>query len=273
MVQIFKRFFNFYINSSIHVALAVYALTWITLLEFKLPYKESILYFVFYASIVGYNFVKYYSRKDFKNIPVENWLKWIKLLTLICTFLMCFYAFQLQIKTLLIISVFGLLTFFYGYAFPKSFKVENLRHVTGIKVYIIALVWAGVTVFLPLIEADYIINFDVCVTAIQRFLFVVVLMIPFEIRDLPYDSKALKTLPQLLGMKLLKQLGFVLLLAFFGLEFLKVTIFETHLIVLCAITMLTLFFMLNAKEEQGKYYSSFWVESLPIVWLVLLLFR
>ena len=44
-----KHLFNFYLNSSIHVALSVYALTWITLIKFEIDYDKSVLYFVFYA--------------------------------------------------------------------------------------------------------------------------------------------------------------------------------------------------------------------------------
>jgi len=55
-----KQLFNFYINSSIHVALAVYALAYITLVEYDIEYDENVLYFVFYATITGYNFVKYF---------------------------------------------------------------------------------------------------------------------------------------------------------------------------------------------------------------------
>jgi len=57
---------------------------------------------------------------------------------------------------------------------------------------------------------------------------------------------------------------------FLGLEFLKNSIeteqFRTHLIVaICA-----LYFLVRASVNQHKYYSAFLVESLPIIWLLLL---
>jgi len=58
-MNLFKLVFNFYINSSIHVALAVYALVRITESYFKLPYNENLDYFIFYGTITGYNFIKY----------------------------------------------------------------------------------------------------------------------------------------------------------------------------------------------------------------------
>ena len=57
-MQSLKRLFDFYINSSIHVALAVSSLVYITILEFHLKLDIEIILFVFFATITGYNFVK-----------------------------------------------------------------------------------------------------------------------------------------------------------------------------------------------------------------------
>ncbi len=265
-----KQVFNFYINSSIHVALSVYSLTWITLITLGLGYSESILYFVFYASITGYNFVKYFGVAKFRHKQLANWLKLIQIVSFICFVLMGYYAVQLTVKTHVFIACFALLTILY--AIPFSTKQNTtLRNVSGLKVFVIALVWAGVTVFIPLINIDYTVNTDVVVLGIQRFLFVLVLMIPFEIRDLKYDNLTLSTLPQKLGVKKTKWLGVMLLVVFFLLEFLKDETHINSIIALLIITIITLVFVLFSKIEQNKYYCSFFVEGLPIVWLVLLL--
>ena len=60
-----RHIYDFYINASIHVALAVYALGYITLKELNILYDEIVLYFMFYASITGYNFVKYFGLAKF----------------------------------------------------------------------------------------------------------------------------------------------------------------------------------------------------------------
>ena len=153
-MKVLKYLLNFYINSSIHVALAVYALSWITLLELGLNYDEVVLYFVFFATITGYNFVKYYGVVRFHHKKIAYWLKLIQVLSFICFLLMCFYAYQLQLKTLMIIGFFAVLTFFYAIPFFGS-KQFTLRKVDGIKVFVIALVWTGVTVFIPIINKEY----------------------------------------------------------------------------------------------------------------------
>lgn len=270
-----KQVLNFYINSSIHVALAVYSLTWITLLEFDLKYNEPVLYFVFYATITGYNFVKYFGMAKFHHRGLANWLKAIQIFSFLCFILMCYYALQLEEITLLCIAGFGIVTFLYAIPLlPKSLFVDkqhNLRSIGGLKIYLIALVWSGVTVFLPLINNDYLINTDVIISGVQRYVFIIVLMLPFEIRDLRYDSLKLSTVPQKIGVKQTKIIGVLLLIVFLVLELFKDEVSDIQIIVLAIMAITTLLFLWNAKIQQGNYYSSFWVEGLPILWLLLLL--
>lgn len=275
-MKVFNNVFNFYINSSIHVALSVFSLAWITLIEFDVPYDKMVLYFVFYASITGYNFVKYFSIAKFHHRRLAIWLKWIQIMSAVCFCLMCYYVFQLHTKTLLWIAVFGFATFFYAMpVLPKKINLDgdqNLRNISGLKVYIIAFSWMGVTVFLPILNNNYAIDIDVILVALQRFLFVLVLMLPFEIRDLKYDSLELGTIPQKIGIKKTKILGILMLVLMLVLEFFKVQIGVSQIIVLLIIITATFLFLVFSKKEQGIYYSSFWVEGIPILWLVLLLF-
>ncbi|ALJ04806.1 hypothetical protein APS56_06585 [Pseudalgibacter alginicilyticus] len=274
-MKFLKRVLNFYITSSIHVAVAVCSLVWITLIEFKIPFDRTMVLFVFYASITGYNFVKYFSIAKFYHRRLAVGLKWIQVLSFVCFCLMCYYLWQLHFNTLLWIAVLGCLTFFYAMPYlPKKISTnghKNLRSIVGVKVYIIALSWVGVTVFLPIINNDYIWSADVFLVAIQRFLFVLVLMLPFEIRDLQFDSLKLGTIPQEIGVKKTKLLGGMLLAAMFFLECFKgqPLIFQTlSLLTTIVVTFLLLLF---SKKEQGAYYSAFWVEAVPVLWLILLL--
>lgn len=274
-MKVLKRIFDFYINSSIHVALSVFSLAWITLLEFELPYDKNVLFFIFFASITGYNFVKFFGLAKFHHRSLATWLKYIQLFSLVCFLLMCYYVLQLEQTTLVYISVFGVVTFLYAIPFlPKKIfldEKQNLRSLSGLKVYVIALVWCGVTVFLPLANADFLMNWDVSITVIQRFVFVLVLMLPFEIRDLQYDSVKLATIPQQIGVKKTKLIGVLLLMVFFFLDYLKDDMQLMNLLVLLVVTAITLLSVVLAKKEQSKYYSAFFVEGIPVLWLLLVL--
>ena len=275
MMRVLKAILDFYINSSIHVALAVYALSWITLLQFDIVYDKNILYFIFFSTITGYNFIKYFGLAKFHHRSLANWLKAIQLFSLICFVALCYYALQLDVRTLMYVAAFGVITFLYAVPLiPKKLFIDdqkNLRSIGGLKIYVIALVWTGVTVFLPLVDNNHAINDDVILMAIQRFIFVIVLMFPFEIRDLSYDSLRLSTIPQRIGVTYTKILGVALLLLFLVLDYFKDDITSMDIWATGITAIVTLLFLLCSKKNQNKYYSGLWVESLPIWWLALLL--
>ncbi|WP_242157950.1 hypothetical protein [Aestuariivivens sediminis] len=275
-MNLLKQLINFYINSSIHVALSVVSLTGITMLEYTMSIDYSILMFVFFSSIIGYNFVKYYGLAKLHHRSLVNWLNSIRVVSVFSFILMCYYALQLDAKALSLIGVLALFTFLYATPFlPERFiydNRQNLRSISGLKIYIIALVWTGVTVFLPLIVVNFDINLDVLITAFQRFLYVIVLMLPFEIRDLRFDNLKLSTVPQKIGIKQTKYVGSVLLGVFLFLEIVvKNEFIRNDLMPFLIITLSTWLFLIFAKIDQGKYYSAFWVEGLPIFWFAILL--
>ena len=84
------------------------------------------------------------------------------------------------------------------------------------------------------------------------------------------DFKNLKTLPQKIGIKKTKKVGFVLLLFSLTMEFLITTSLSNKNIYLL-ISFILLFFLMRSSQNQSKFYSSFWVESLPILWWILIL--
>lgn len=269
-----KPFFKFYINSSIHVALAVFAMGWITLLEFNLPFDGACLYFIFFASVTGYNFVKYYGLAQFHHKSLTNKLKAIQLFSAVVFFLMLYLFFKLTLKVQFIIVLLGAFTFFYAIPIiPKKYLLDehkNLRQISGLKIYVIALVWTCVTVILPLQNANYDFNFEVIITLIQRFVYVLVLMLPFEIRDLNFDNLKLATIPQQIGVKKTKVLGCALLVLFFFLAFFKgAQLKGNYILIDLAICVSTFMALICSKQKQSYFYAAFWVESLPIWWWVL----
>ena len=100
-------------------------------------------------------------------------------------------------------------------------------------------------------------------------LFVVILTIPFDIRDLRFDHKKLQTLPQILGVERAKKFGFVLLALTMFLEFFITpnSGFKTAYLVVFFILLILL---QRAKIKQTKYYASFWVEAVPVIWGIIL---
>ena len=275
-MQVLKRILNFYLNSSIHVALAASALTLVTLIELDLKLDKYLLYFVFFSTITGYNFVKYFGVAKFHHRSLAGWLKVIQVFSFMAFLAMCFLMFYLELNTLILIGILGVVTFFYAIPvmLPKRYLFDdhkNLRQIGGLKVYVIALVWAFTSVYLPVVNEAVSIDADVYILGLQRFCYVLVLMLPFEIRDLNYDSLKLATIPQKIGIKKTKIIGVLLLLLFVLLDYFKDVLKQETLLSTVIIALITFVLLMFSNKNQSKYYSAFWVESLPIIWLVILL--
>lgn len=264
----FKDFFEFYINSSIHVALAVVSLCVITYLNFEIPADPDLLFFVFFGAITGYNFVKYAPVARLHHRSLEKRLKLIQVFSFFSFLFLIWFSFKIAFEILLWTVFFGIFTVLY--ALPVL-KRKNLRSISGVKVFIISFVWAGVTVILPVVSAKFTIGLSVLIEFLQRFLLVLVLILPFEIRDLKYDLEQLGTIPQKVGVTKTKILGVVLLGIILLLESLKPKFYADSFAALSLTVMVSAIFVWQARERQVKYYASFWVESIPIFWLLSLL--
>lgn len=266
IMKLLRSVFAFYINSSIHVALAVLTLLAISVFEYNLTVQFELWIFIFLGALTGYNFVKYAKVAGLHHRSLTNSLKAIQVISGICFVLFTLIAFQLSLLTLLVTAGFGLATFFYAVPFVQS---KNLRNLSGIKILVVAFVWAGVTVIVPIIASETNISGDVLLTFFQRILIVVALILPFEIRDVPYDSLNLKTLPQQIGVRNTKLLGEGLLLLCLVFEFFKNSSEVPYIISLLVFCVILGWLIAISKTEQTRYFASFLVEGLPIIWLLL----
>ncbi len=262
------KIFNFYLNSSIHVSLAVVALQLVTYLTLDISLDKNLLLFTFFATITGYNFIKYSRLAKLHHLSLTESLRVIQIFSFVCFLAMLYYMSKLNFDVLLACLLLGLVTALY--ALPVFSRKRTLRSIQGVKIYVIALVWAGVVVLLPVLQNRLSIGWDEIVMSVQRFLFVIAITIPFDIRDLRYDDRSIGTLPGQLGVKKAKGLGVVVLVLFVLLEALKDEITIAIIISSIVISIFSGILLLFSNEKQSKYYASFWVESIPLVWFIIL---
>jgi len=271
-MKVLQNILQLYINSSIHVAFSCLALLKITQMAFHISQQNAVGYFVFWGTIVGYNFVKYEELARAKKIKKQKQLRWIALFSFASLILVGYYFFLLERITQIVAMVFLGLTMLYTLPFFPNRK--NARNWAGVKIYIVSFCWLGATVLLPLLNAAVPLSVNIGVLSLQRFILIFVLILIFEIIDLRNDNPNLRTVPQQIGVKHTKILGFVLLILFcvlelinfnsnFNIEFLKLKLnFDI------AVGIVTTLFLAFANEKRTKYYTSFWVESIPIFWWV-----
>ncbi|ADV48060.1 hypothetical protein Celal_0725 [Cellulophaga algicola DSM 14237] len=264
-----KRLFDFYLDASIHVAFAVLALMEVTAILLNISIDRHLKFLVFFGTMTAYNFVKYGVEAKKYILVANRYHKNIQFFSIIALIIACYSAFYLNENELyLMVGLFFLTGL---YAVPLLPHTKNLRNLAGLKVFIVALVWAGVTVVLPSFEKPNVILWDVAIEVIQRILLVLILLVPFEIRDLKYDAAALKTIPQRFGAHKTLVFGGFLAIILYGLTFLKEDLTPLDAITKGVLFLILGHIMLYTKKNQNKYYASFWVEAIPIFWWISIL--
>ena len=268
------KFFNFYINSSLHVSLAVVCFQYITLLKFDINVDYILLIFSFCLSLNAYNFIKYFEIVFLKSQKKSVSLKLICFLTFISIVTSLVITTKLTDEMLVLVLLMSLLTLFYFFPFKSVNK--NLRKTPGLKIFIVAIVWSLLIVVLPIINFTDKLDTSFLIYFTQVLIFVIVTIFPFEIRDLNSDSKKLHTIPQRIGVNNTKVLGFSLLFIFMILDCIQYGILYfiafKSILVNGVVCLTTFILILKSTEKQSVYFSSFWVESLPILWLLLYAF-
>ncbi|MFD2101683.1 hypothetical protein [Flagellimonas iocasae] len=260
-----KSIFDFYLDACIHVALAVISLAGVTFYLLDASFDPSLLGFIFFGVIVCYNFVKY-GVEAHKYLIVSNaYHKVIQIFSFLAFGFAVYFLLRLDTDLWVVIGVMTLLSALY--AVPMLPSTKNLRNLGGFKIYIVALVWVGFTVIMPAMDANLPLDWDIWVLSLQRFIFVVVLILPFEIRDLQWDDISLRTLPQVFGVEKTKGIGMVLTVILFFLTFLRDRVHQSEILLRLILCGMLIFGLLSSRRIQSRYFVSFWVEAIPIIWV------
>lgn len=253
--------FDRYIDSSLHVAGAVTALTLITGLQLGRTVSFETYIISYTATVVGYNTIKY-GRMVKNGFPIR--LNRYANLSIFMVGVGLIVSTMLPLLQLITLMGVGVLALFY--AFPIQPNLENIRNRRNMKIYWVALVWSLFTVLFPF--SDLLGDPEIWLIMAHRFLFVLCATLPFEIRDYPTDPESLQTWPQQFGVTATRRLGIVIVI--FASLLSPVTMAREQFAML--ITHLFLVILLyKSNSRQTKYFASFWVESLPYLWAILAL--
>lgn len=263
-----KKITEFYIYSNLHVSFAVACFALVTGKLFHVNVRLEAL-FLACATFIAYHFIRFMNRTKYGKAHLldhfsNTYKNLIQLLLFVGTGVNLYLLTYLELAQILRLFPFGVLTLLYAVSFIKiKGSSYSIRYLPGLKIFIIATVWAGVVVFFPLEVHKQSLWFF-----LELLLFVVVLTLPFDIRDVDFDKESVKTIPMVLGLQKTKLLGLVLSLVSVGVHYCT---FTTQGLWEYVITTLVLLLLLwKSTSQQSKYYASFWVEGIPILWFLLM---
>ena len=257
--------FRFYVLSSTHVALAILSLSCLTHLHFGLSWQTDLFVFIFCATVGTYNFIRHYASPEIKS----RFNRPIFVFSFMSVLGMGLSATKLTSQTLLVALLLGMMSL--TYVLPSNRFFGGLRYLPFLKAFIVAACWASVAVILPLLNHQ--IEFDRVAWLIwlQMALWTFTTIIPFEIRDISSDSESMKTIPQVFSIRGAKIIGTLMLFGVVVLSYFNFLEFYNVIPTLIA-CVLALVCLWKSTVHQSTYYASFWVEALPMVWLLMVVF-
>lgn len=170
-----------------------------------------------------------------------------------------------QQKTVITIIIIGIICGVYPFW---------LRKIPTIKIFLISLIWTITTALLLIIENNIKLETHVILEIFGRFFFVFAITIPFDIRDIKYDAKTLRTVPQLVGIRKSKIISVVSLCIFLLLNILQVCIKQVDLLHLQAIIITTIIsatFIVISNTRKSDFFFGFWIDGLSALLFATLL--
>ena len=251
---VFKKIIDFYIRSSLLVAFAIFSFVKVVELSLNISSNVFLESAIFSGSVLGYTVLKYYEFWKSTKFSIHK-NKSVLGVTIVAflTFIFCFFQlkFGFQIAFLQI--------FFLVVLYPF------LRRFWFLKITIVSFCVTFVVSYIPTLDTIMLFFYDT-ILQVKLFFMICALLIPFEIYDSQHDAITLQTIPQKFGVKKAKFLGYVFLSIFCILSLLLR--YEILDIVIAIIIGL---FIRFSSTKNSKYYTSFWVESIPILWWWLVL--
>lgn len=177
----------------------------------------------------------------------------------------CFFLLKRPVQVAVILPTLLSL----GYVLPVLGNKKRLRDLNDIKIFMVAGVWAWITVVLPATAYSISHSYGIVLTFIERFLFVFAITIPFDIRDLAVDGQGqVRTIPARLGIKKSKILSGICLLTAAGCAVLCWQLFYYSIPILIAslITYLISFGLIHATEpNRDDYFFTGWLDGTMIL--------
>lgn len=267
-MRLYHAVFRFYVGGSIHVAAALLAMLCYTERVSGVTVQPEYFGALFFGSIAGYNCLKF-GAEPWKYRPKKgSRFRLLFALSLVSLLVGLYFLILLDMRYWWMSAACASLAALYSLPLFPGFR--NLRSFGLLKVPLVALVWVAATVWIPVWGSGMALGWDLWVESGQRFLWVGLLMLPFEIRDMDSDPPAIRTLPRRLGIEGTRRLGWIgafLLLVTVALKDMPGAAEWASKGLAAVLTGLAIHF---SNKDQPPFYASFWVEGIPMVCLVVL---
>lgn len=284
MNKYLRQILDLLLFSNIFIALCAVAQGMVTYQLLQIKPDKHVLGLLFFSTLALYNFSILLSKPEKPQNSTLRRVQWIFshyrlmiTLTIICVFSIIPLALFLSTSSKILLLSLALISMAYSLPlFTIEEKRFGLRNIPGIKLFLIAIVWALSVVLLPILEAEsnqgiqISIN-DTILLISKRFLFIAAITVPFDIRDL-YDDKLkeLKTIPVLLGKEWALLICQAFLVIYLILLFFFNKQFDSNFFGLTLTIILTGWLIFKSKWKKNEYYYFLYLDGTMAVQFLML---
>ena len=267
-----KRFIDLILYSNFFIAACAVAMTLQTqlLLQGSFELMSPIAILVFCATLVIYalhRLVGMFKVQDFigegRYFIINKFKSHIWIYAILGILVGAYYFFQVSRMVQMVIVVPAFFSLAYVLPIFGKGKKLRLRDFSGLKIFLVAIVWAYVTVLLPALEFG-IWNSEVLWMFIERSLFVFAITLPFDIRDLKVDGhNEVQTIPSWIGVDKTIQLAGILLFLFLIIVFFSYSMLVFIAMLISAIS--TLYFVYLSPKQTHDYFFTALMDGTMII--------
>lgn len=255
-----KKLLDFILYSNIFIALCAVAMANASLLLLQKEFSLLINIILFFGTLSAYNLCSFYELEAYsekfsfikKNKYLMQGFFGISLVFLLGTLFWISFNQLIFLIHLAIISLFYTVPIIISKGIKTVFYLPAWRNIPFLKVFLIAYVWASATVVFPALGKELImLNQQILLLFLERFLFILAITLPFDVRDYSLDKKInLLTFATWRTKRFAKIIAilfalFALILSFYNLFF-----FQNPVILLTYIFVFLLIILSNEKRPE-----------------------
>lgn len=255
-----KRTVDAVIFSNCWISIGAVMCTLSTFLYYEQHIQYEYLLIVFLMTFFGYNIQM--SSNPISSNSRKNQTNWLSKYGQKMKYL-SYTLFLISLPIVIVTFSFEVLIFsfpaFIAVVMYKSnhYTSFGFRTIPSLKLILIALIWSWVCVITPQLLFFTTVDFSFSIIV---FTFILAITIPFDIRDLNYDSENLKTLPQIVG-----SIGCVLIALSLLIALILYTYFKLEKVELCYLFTFTALAVIPSYKARNEYYYLFLIDGFLVL--------
>jgi len=264
------KWLQFILSHSIFISICAFALCWQAFYLLHTPVDHSISLLIFFATLSSYNFYWLISKYHFSDRRglVDFLLKHISNVFFFSSaaagLVYCLYLLP-QLLPAVLISV--LLTLLYSVPLWPVKQLAFTRKAGFLKTLLLAFTWSYVTVIIPAQQGIVINTVSVALLFAARFLFMLMLCIIFDSRDINVDKiHSLRSLATDVSRKALAIIMAIVFACYLVAGFLLRYYFDdtAQLVAFFITGLVTLLVYRLSLKKQGYFFYYFLVDGLML---------